>query len=298
MPWGPALALAAVVLASDAGLDPATVQHTMTRLHVRWRNLFPLYHLTHFDEWKPAEHLPRYFTDQHVRDTQGTRVEFLKAYGQAAFHTQAYVRGLAVAEQARYARWALPPLPPELERRLGRSRRAVDAAARQRRKAATDALTPHFAQLRYEAHLRWNQLARLRAEYHNAVDHVESGDEHLPLAFSYDETGLQQRLHFVLWNRRSFALAHLDQYSAAHQKRVRRGRRNYHPDREHYFLEFIRAEPLPGARRPGLPGGAADAHVLPQTEGADADLLWFGDLFRNAVIGQAATLGSPIEIAR
>jgi len=76
--------------------------------------------------------------------------------------------------------------------------------------------------LRAQAHFRFNRLQRLREAYRTAVTSAEQGQDRLslPLAFSYEEGGdpgqgvpHRERLHFRLWDRRSFVLAHREQYS-------------------------------------------------------------------------------------
>jgi hypothetical protein len=91
----------------------------------------------------------------------------------------------------------------------------------QRRKTETDAILPYFIDLRTEAHLRFtvscacgqptNELSRFPAERGPSVP---------PLPFTVDEGGdlertlpPSERLHFRLWDRRSFILAHRVKYS-------------------------------------------------------------------------------------
>lgn len=277
-PWLDHLAFLTGILTSYAGLDAGTVLAHLHSLHSRWRVLFPAYGLQAVADWQPATYMPQYLADSSFPDTLYTRQVFLRRYASAAVHTQAYIRALPAAEASAYRGWALPALPEELRRQLSRYTE-LSEAAQLRRKAETDAVTPQFAHIRGEAHLRWNELHRLRLKFREAVALVESGQEVLPLAISYEESQCQQRLHFVLWDRPSFVLAHAEKYCAVTVQLARARVRSFHPDQNHYFLEFRRAEPFTGA--------LAEPH----------ELLWFGSLLKNGVLGQAAIDGRP-EVMR
>lgn len=276
-PWLDHLAVLTAVLTSYAGLDPQTILDQLQSLHPRWRVLFPAYGLQAFSEWWPSEHIPRYLNDLRFADTLYTRQAFLRCYFSAAAHTQAYIRALPDPEGGTYRRWALPPLPLELHRQLSR-RTELTEAAKRRRKEETDAMTPQFARTRGEAHLRWNELNRLRLKFQEAVSLVESGQEALPLAVSYEEQQGLQHLHFVLWDRPSFVLAHAEQYSAATVRHAQRRVSSFQPDQNHYFLEFRRMAYSPEA--------------LPEPD----EFLWFGDLLKNGLLGTSPGHGTPEEI--
>jgi hypothetical protein len=209
-PWGNTLALVALVLTCHEKRDPATVYRHLAQLHTRWRTLFPAYGWTHFRDWRPVDHLPRYVRDRRLPDTTLTRGYFVQGYETASLVVDGYLRTLPARQRAIYLPWAPPPIPHDLAVRLGGPiRRAVDA------------VTPHFARIRGEAHLRWNQLWRLREQYRQAVARVEAGEETLPLAFSYDESPPSRRLDLVLWNRRSWVLAHPEAYSVSTVRNTR-----------------------------------------------------------------------------
>lgn len=278
-PWMDHLALLSAVFTSYAGLDAATVLSHLRSLHARWRSIFAAYSLETVGQWRPAEHIPRYLGDSVFEDTLYTRQRFLETYGSAVAHLQAYIRSLPCPESDAYWRYELPPVPLELQRQFSRHTELREAAKR-RRKEETDALTPQFARIRGEAHLRWNALHRLRLKFQEAVTLVESGREALPLAISYEEWDGLQRLHFVLWDRPSFVLAHADQYCAATVQHARAGVRSFRPDQNHYFLEFKRIEYLRGA--------------IPEPD----EFLWFGDLLKNGLLGVAPRHGSPEEVKR
>ncbi len=278
-PWLDHLAFLTAVLTSYAGLDARTVLAHLQNLHPRWRTLFPAYGLGSVGDWWPAEHIPRYLRDSRFEDTLHTRQEFLSRYVSAAAHTQAYIRALPAPEDGAYRHWALRPLPHELHRQLSR-RNELSEAAKRRRKAETDVMTPQFARIRGEGHLRWNALHRLQLKFQEAVSLVESGREALPLAISYEEWDGLQRLHFVLWDRPTFVLAHAEQYCAATVQHVRARVSSFQPDHNHYFLEFKQIEYLRGA--------------IPEPD----EFLWFGDLLKNGLLGMAPRHGDPEEVKR
>src|SRR5215469_3131660 len=280
-PWLNHLALAVLVMTVRTRLDRSTIGGSMYALHARWRVLFPTYDLTAFEDWEPLEHIPRYLNDTEIKDSINTRQEFLRRYSATAHHTHAYLRSLPQRERAQYQQWVLPLFPTSLQRQLSCESEMFEAQT-QRRKKETDAIAPHFTRIRGEAHLRWNQLKRLRAQFNEALSLVISGREELPLKFSYEESSKKQRLHFILWDRPSFTLAHNAQYSTPKLNRARRQRREIRPEHQHYFLEFVRAEML------------SDASPDPGSE----TLLWFGDLLRYRLLGTLSIKGTEEEVKR
>jgi hypothetical protein len=73
---------------------------------------------------------------------------------------------------------------------------------------------PFYADLRTQAHLRYNLLVRLRKAYWKAIKAVEQGKAEYPFEFELREGGNTQkqsateRFIFRLWDRRTFVLAH------------------------------------------------------------------------------------------
>lgn len=277
--WFHHLALTVLVLATHARLDHQTVQGYMYTLNARWRTIFSHYHLTSFEEWNPLEHLPRYLEDTALPDSFKTRQEFLRTYVAVVRHMLAYLRSLPPDSRQRYQQWMLPQLPPDLSHKLSRWGEWV-AEQRQRRKEETDALAPNFASVRGEAHLRWNQLQRLQMKFNEAVHLVESGQETLPLTFSYEEPHLGSRLHFRLWDRYSFLQEHADLYSDPVHRQCDLRQRGFAPEKNFHFLEFVHAEHLQSGHCDRL------------------GLLWFGDLLHYDLLGSNAKLGTQEEIER
>jgi hypothetical protein len=199
------------MLATYIGLDAATIDHHISNLHARWRQLFLTYGLTTVADWQPEEHLPRYFSDQTFTDSLNTRQEFLQSYTTDAEYSQAYLKALPKAEQEIYRQWTLLAFPRREARKLSR-RPEILEAQKQRRKLETDALAPHLPKIRGEAHLRWNEVKRLRTKFVEALAFIQSGQETVPLAFSYEEHRYGQRFHFIVWDRPRFVLAHQQYY--------------------------------------------------------------------------------------
>ncbi len=275
-PWFIPLAFMLAIQQSYGRQNLNTVFRRLNSIHTRWRTIFPRYHISSFEEWNPSEHLPRYLSDPEIADTLTTRQTFLSSYTAVTNHMADYLRAVPETSRKIYQRWILPPLPTGLRRALSGGS-VVLAEQQQRRKEATDALVPHFARIRGETHLRWNQLKRLQDKYREAIALIQSGQEVLPLTFSYEEPRLKQRLIFRLWDRYSFAKTYRDRYGKRAQRRYEYKVDSFSPENNHFFLEFVQTESL------------TDGLCDPDT------LLWFGDLLRYGVLGSNARNGSTEE---
>ena len=279
-PWVNHLALAVIVMA-HAKLNQGTIRANLYALHARWRVLFPYYHLVSFDDWNPVEHIPHYLNNRESPDSFETRQDFLRHYSSSSRHIDAYLRSLPPLEHEQYKQWAFPLLPPDLTHQLSRQGERTEAQ-QQRRKIEVDALVPHFAKMRGEAHLRWNALQRLQTKFREATLLIETGQEKLPLKFSYEEPYLDQRLHFILWDRLSFVLAHEAQYKRRVTQLAKREAGPYCPERNRYFLECA---------------GTEQVSHTPSSLDTDA-LLWFGDLLHHNLLGSHPLIGTEEEVKR
>ncbi len=279
--WFEHLVLLTAVLATYIGLDPATVHLHMPYLHGRWRQLFPAYGLTTFADWQPEEHIPRYLSDQTFTDSLNTRQEFLRSYTTVAEYSEAYLKALPKTEQDIYRQWILPSFPQRLARKLSR-RPEILEAQKQRRKRETDALAPHLPKIRGEAHLRWNELKRLRTTFFETLALIQSGQKAVPLTFSYEEPRYGQRLHFIVWDRPRFVLAHQQHYQprTIFKAKAQAKQQIFEPDA--YFLEFVRAE----------------AHQPMGRDVSDEGPLWFGDLLRYGLLRDNPFRGDEEELKR
>src|SRR5882762_8055126 len=276
-PWINHLTFLTAILVSHTKLDQSTIEGRVYELHARFREIFPRYQIDSVLDWDPCEHFPRYMNDTELADGLAMRHDFLCTYCACVRHCNVYLRTLPKTEQDRYQQWIFPALPTDLYGRISRSGTLL-AEQQQRRKEETDALAPHYARIRGESHLRWNQLKRLRDKYHEVVARVEARQETLPVSFSYEEQSAGLRLHFRLWDRYTFADKHADQYNAINRSRHRCKARNFAPENNHHFLEFIYAE--------HVEDGATDPNAL----------LWFGDLLRYRLLANGPILGNPERV--
>ncbi len=278
-PWADHLALIAAVL-SARQRDEQTVRITIVALHARFTDLFAALGLKTVTEWKNEVHLSLYLQGGIVPDdTLYTRHLFFRRYSSATRHVHSWLETLPEEERLCYQRFALPAVSPFLHDALSKEKEIVQQQ-QAHRKAETEAVVPHFATLRAEAHYRYNRILRLRQAYQQAVAQVLPDRSNLPLEFSYDEGNPSlERLHFLLWDRRSFILApeHEPYYVEGTRKLAERGQLQFADERNELFLEFVRAERLDGETMP---------------EG-----FWFADLLKLGVLGSKACGGSEQEIA-
>jgi|GEM_PF-586401 len=280
-PWLNPLAFLVVLSTTHANLDHSTVKRRLYSLHTRWRIIFEHYGLAEFADFNPAIHLVQYLNDQTLKDSFETRQEFLRIYTASVRNQQLYLRSLLPGEDETYQQWVFPPLPVGLRQMLSRERELHEAETK-RRKLEADAVTPHFARLRGEAHLRWNQFHRLKEKFQEAVALVVSGSVLLPVPFSYEETRQGGYLHFILWDRLSFVEAHADLYSRDILRETRQKAKDCSPEKRLFFLELLGSAP---SSRPHEP--------------LERDtLLWFGDLLRYGLLGSGPLSGTPEEVSR
>ena len=161
---------------------------------------------------------------------------------------EAYFASLPSAERATLLHWKLPSLSAGVREQLSRHKE-VEEGQELRRKAELDAVTPHFARIRGEAHLRWNEIHRLWENFREVVALVQAGKANAGFAFSYEEPRHKKRLHFTLWDRPSFVIAHAEKYNYITVDKAKRKVDTFLPERNHYFLEFTGAEHLTGMIR-------------------------------------------------
>jgi integrase len=277
--WANHLALIVAVLAARRQ-DVQTIRLTMMALHVRFSAIFAVAHLHTVEEWKPDCHLPPYIRGELIPgDSQYTRQQFLTRYTNAVRHIQNWLDSLPETERQSYQGVVLPPLSPFLYEQVSQ-RKEVKQRQEDHRKTETAAIVPHFSLLRAEAHFRLNRLERLRQAYRQALSQVLPDRSNLPLAFFYDEGDPpRERLHFRLWDRRSFVLdpEHHAAYSPDTREKAAKGRNQYSDERNDLFLELVEVEPLDGGTSP---------------EG-----FWFTDLLRLNLLGTKARLGNQQHVA-
>src|SRR5712692_483908 len=250
--WIDHLTLVAAVLTAHLR-DVQTVHLTIRSLHTRFTAIFPSLGLETVDAWKPDLHLPSYLRGEIIpSDSQTTRQLFLKRYTSATKQVCNWLDTLPEAEKQKYRRFALPLVNPLLVEKVSKQKE-VKQQQQEHRKAETEAVVPQFAELRAEAHFRYNRLARLRQAYQQVLEKILPDHSNLPLEFSYDEGDPPvERFHFKLWNRRSFVLdpKHVALYGTAAQKDAASGMHQFSQERNEVFLEFVGAERLEGNAPP------------------------------------------------
>ena len=278
-PWANHLTLIAAVL-SARKQDVQTVRVTVLVLHARFSALFPTLGLEAMTEWKNELHLPAYLRGETIPDdSQHARQQFLTRYASATKHVQSWLDALPDAERREYQQFALPVVSQFLYETLSK-RDEVVQQAQEHRKAETEAVIPHFAELKAESHFRYNRLVRLRQAYQQAIQQVNLDHSNLPLDFSYEEgTPAVERLHFRLWDRKTFVLRseHRQLYSPATRTKAQRGWHQFSDEKNEVFLELVKVEGLNGDTAP---------------EG-----FWFADLLKLGLLGSGAHVGSKQQIA-
>jgi integrase len=245
-PWADHVVLIAAVL-SARRRDVSTVEGAVRTFNTRFRLLFQALDLKTVDEWNADRHLPPYLKGEIiVEDSRHTRYNFLTAYMSATKQLGHWLDALPEASQQIYRRFVLSAVNPHLTEGLITKQEVVQPQ-QQHRKAETEAVVPHFAALRAEAHFRFNRLTRLRQAYQQALKEVLPDHSNLPFVFSYEEGDPSlERYHFRLWDRRSFVKARATQYGPTTRASANKGVRQYTEDRNQVFLEFVSSEQLGG----------------------------------------------------
>jgi len=266
--WMNHLALSAAIL-SAARVDPSTTLGYVVALRTRFRELFPALGLSTMTAWKPSRHIPMYLRGELLVDhSEYMRVHFRGAYINVTGHLRRWRESLTWDDEIEFRPFLLPDVEPWTLQHLG-TLNGVAEEARKRRKSETDAVLPHFAELRAQAHFRFNRLARLREAFTTARAAVAPDHSNLPLVYSYEEGGddhnqPNERLHFRIWDRRSFVLAHSDRYCRATVQAARSGVPRF-SERNELFLELVRVERL--------------------ADEAPPEGLWFTELLRLGALG-------------
>lgn len=262
-----------------------TLWNVVTTLSARFIDLFTALMYGSMQDWNPTEAFKVYLRKEVLPDhSDGMRHRFWSEYSSASNQVRLWLKSLPAKEQEIYRRFALPePDRRELYevKKLGAQ---VQHDAKKNRKAATDAVVPSLPTIRAKSQLRLNRLTRVRQAYYDALKGLRSCNPcTLPFAYYYDEgedkeQGIppQERLHFRIWDRRSFVLAYKDHYSVNSLKAVQNKTGAYSDENNRYFLEFVRGERLMGD---GPPEG-----------------LWFMDLLRFQLLGHGPRWGTEEEV--
>jgi hypothetical protein len=278
-PWGNQLTLAAAIMAAhhlDAG---SLILHIRT-LNTYFKETFDILKLRKMTDWNPEPHIRIYLEQSKKNDEDnGKGYRFWKSYSSASINMARWLRSLPEDIRESYKQFMLPPLNFHIVEDLIDTR-GIDEERRRNRKEETDAVLPHFIDIRAEAHFRYNRMVRLRQAFKDACYRVVSRSQSLPFEFSYEEgeglevgTPAQERLHFRLWDRRSFTLAHSDKYCSGTVERAKYKMGYYADDEQRLYLEFLGAERLVDD---GPPEG-----------------LWFEDLLRTRILSTNTKTEDP-----
>lgn len=273
-PWANHLALIAAVLTGQQ-IGVNTVLNTLTILNCRWKALFPALGLQTLNDWNAEIHIPAYLKGELLpQDSQNNRTNFWIRYNAATKRVWRWFNSLADTEQGKYQEFVLPVTHPRYVDGLVKCRE-VENQQKLIRKNETDAIVFRFAELRAEAHFRYHKIVRLRQAWLEAIAQLQQGPYSLPFSFSYQE-GVEQ-LHFRVWDRRSFVLAHQDSYSRTPIFQALQGQGAFTDERNTKFLELVKAERL--------------------ADEAPAQGFWFEELLRRGVLGQGPRYITDQEIA-
>lgn len=223
-----------------------------------------------------GKHLPSYLEER------------LGTAGRARW--QAALDALGMDPSPRWQDCILPAQPSQFMARLG-LRRAETISARLRRKEQTDIVTPLHGLLVQLGLLRKQAMERLVQAYRSELAglHARGGmlTEHLPHTFEHraiiplvnrdaaslkevEVEGRERVLRLTIWDRRSWATAHPERLSRQIRAHLRRGVGSFAPTRNAVFL---------------------------QCHTAAEDLLWFGEIVANQVLGTVQLAGNRARLA-
>lgn len=235
---------------------------------------------THCVTWD-GTHLTKDVWEEYASKTEVTstrRRYFLSYSALTERHLADYLERLHPEVHARIAPYVLPRLPARFLEQYGNVHQAI-AEQRQRRKEKSDVLTPLHSILVALIQFRKQAAHRLLSAFRQACARVEAG-ETLPLQFTYEDTLVHINRHaktvaevqlekstvvlaFTLWNRQTWVQYHPDELCRATRNNAKGQKKNYRPEREQYFVEFL---------------------------GDPANLLWFGDLVANGLVMHLSAL--------
>ena len=223
-----------------------------------------------------------YFGKKELTPGDFNRFKTYRAYTEG--HLPNYVGQLTPHQYARIEPYILPRLPRKLiEQRI--SRASNEAGERQRRKEKSDVLSPLHALLVALVRFRKQAAERMLQAFYEARAQARTGDVQLPLPFSYEEelvtlnrnatTVAEARLEkrsvtmkFLLWDRRSWVLRHIDEYDTTTRHEARSQRNEFSPGVESFFVQFL---------------------------GPAEDLLWFGDVIKYRLLHDETPRGLSQE---
>lgn len=135
-----------------------------------------------------------------IKDSSATRHNFYTRYQTMAELSRDWLMSMPAAERSKYTPLLFSGATPALHGHLLDYKR-VEQEQKANRKAEVDALMPVYPEIRREAHMRFNQITRLKEAYDEFLSfHVP--DSSGPLRLSFLDKGL--RFEFLVWDQKNF----------------------------------------------------------------------------------------------
>ena len=234
VPWRNQL-IFGMVIGLARNLDVGTINTITQQLNSLFKPIYKHFALDNFDSFIPDEHLHQYAYGDFTTNSVRTRSNYLNAYFTTLDSQKRFIRStFDEPTQKLYEKYMLP-LPSISMRDLNKKKKGKEESERIR-KEETDAVMSVFAEIRAEAHIRFNQVIRLKKAFDDAVSKINNQEGSLPLEFHYEESGIVgERWYFKLWDKASFDMAHPQAKTPVNAGQVP------------YFLEFLKAEKIESA---------------------------------------------------
>ncbi|MED4886232.1 site-specific integrase [Lysinibacillus fusiformis] len=260
-----------VIVALLRQLDFRTIEIYTQQLNSLFKHIFAHFNLTEWEEFNPNEHLYKFAIGEISNPTVRTRSEYLKTYFITLDYQKAYIHyNFDESTRETYKKYLLPD-PSFRFRDLRISKKGREESERTR-KAETDAVVNMFSEIRAEAHIRFNQVIRLKKAFDDVVLKVQNEGVSLPLEFNYKESDVVgERWYFKLWDKKSFNLAH-------HEAITPKRGKNIKPPP--FFLEFLKAE------------------KIDRTDPTEPEGLWFLELAKLGILKGIANNTSLEQLER
>jgi hypothetical protein len=179
-PWTNHVALLMLTKALSQ-YDAVSVLKSIQEITPRLNDFFSMFELKSVEEFKADDHIYKYLTLQLFKEHfKAKRAKFASSYNSSNRVAHEWIRNKCDNLTAQKLKPYLLPIFSYHAREIHAWKQAHDQAA-EIRKTETDAIAPLYPNLRAEAHLRWNQLKRLRKKYIQAINEVEKKQLELPL---------------------------------------------------------------------------------------------------------------------
>lgn len=173
-PWYHQLTLAAAIM-SSSNYDEGTNYAYLSVLHSRLHRLFGTHsnslHLSSMEDFsnKIEDVMRLYLQGAVCNDSSSGRIAFFQRYQAVAKLSLRWQKRLKPEERDQFRTLLLRPAAHHIDEYTRYIARDTEEERMQRRKEDTDALMPVYANLRSEAHLRWNWFNRFREAYREAL---------------------------------------------------------------------------------------------------------------------------------